>query len=139
MILNAPLHLLIIFVAFGGFLVAFYIRHKKRNNEVLVCPLESNCEAVVHSRYSKLASIPLELIGMVYYALVAVGHALFLIFPFFNQGEAVFMVMLMTVIAILFSLYLTFIQAAKLKEWCTWCLVSALFCAIIFLASLALV
>ena len=139
MILNAPLHLLIIFVAFGGFLIAFYIQHKKRNNEVLVCPLESNCEAVVHSRYSKLAGIPLELIGMTYYALVAVSHALFLIFPFFNQSEAMIAVMLVTVIAILFSLYLTFIQAVKLKEWCTWCLVSALFCAIIFLASLALV
>ena len=96
MILNAPLHLLIIFVAFGGFLIAFYIQHKKRNNEVLVCPLESNCEAVVHSRYSKLAGIPLELIGMTYYALVAVSHALFLIFPFFNQSKAMIAVMLVT-------------------------------------------
>ena len=139
MILNAPLHLLIVFVAFGGFLIAFYIQHKKRNNEVLVCPLESNCEAVIHSRYSRFLGLPLEFLGMGYYILVAVSHALFLIFPAFHQEQSVKAIMVVSVIATLFSLYLTYIQVAKLKEWCTWCLVSALFCAIIFLASLALV
>ncbi len=138
MILNAPLHLLIIFVAFGGFLIAFYIRHKKRNKEVLVCPLESNCENVVHSQYSKLWGIPLEVLGLCYYAVVAVAHALFLIYPAFNHGQAVIVVMGVTAVAILFSLYLTFIQASRLREWCTWCLLSALFCAVIFLASLSL-
>ena len=139
MLLNAPLHLLIIFFAAGGFLIAFYIRHKKRHDEVLVCPLESNCEAVIHSRYSRFLGIPLELLGLLYYAVVAVSHALFLIFPAFNRGEPVIAVMVITVMAALFSLYLTFIQASKLKEWCTWCLVSALLCTIIFLASLALI
>ena len=139
MILNAPLHLLIIFTAFGGFLIAFYIRHKKRRNEALVCPLESNCEVVIHSRYSRLFGLPLEVLGLGYYAFVAVSHALFIIFPSFHQGESVMAIMVITIIAFLFSLYLTYIQAVKLKEWCTWCLVSALFCAIIFLASLALV
>lgn len=139
MILNAPLHLLVIFVAFGGFFIAFYIWHKKRHNEVLICPLESNCETVVHSRYSRLLGIvPVELLGLGYYALVAVSHALFLIFPTFHQGQSVMAIMAISVMAILFSLYLTYIQAVKLKEWCTWCLVSALFCLIIFFASLAL-
>ena len=49
------------------------------------------------------------------------------------------MMMIITVMATLFSFYLTYIQASKLKEWCTWCLISALLCSIIFLASLALI
>ncbi len=138
MLLAAPLHLLIILVAAGGFLIASHIRRKKLKNEALVCPLNSNCEAVIHSQYSRFLGLPLELLGMIYYAFTAFNHLLFLILPAFNSGEIVAVVMAMSVMAALFSFYLTYIQAAKLREWCTWCLISALFCSIIFLASLAL-
>ncbi len=119
----------IVLVALGGFAIAFYIRRKKTRAETLICPLHSNCETVIHSPYSTFLGWPLELWGMFYYALVTLSYIFFVLLP---------VILWLTVFAFLFSLYLTYIQAVKLREWCTWCLISALFCSIIFLASLAI-
>src|SRR3989344_1433054 len=125
-------HIILIFAAFGGFLLAFYIRHKKQAHEKMVCPLDSDCDAVIYSEYSKFFGIPVEIIGLFYYGLIAVSYALFLVFPVFASPLVVFSVFALTTAAFLFSLYLTFIQAFALKQWCTWCLISAGFCTGIF-------
>ncbi len=131
-------YLLLIFTAFGGFLLSFYIRHKKRSHEKMVCPLKSDCDTVIYSPYSKFFGVPLELLGLLYYGLIAVGYALFLIFPTLATPLVVFGVLSATTAALLFSLYLTFIQAFTLKQWCTWCLMSAGFCVIIFATALSI-
>lgn len=132
------LRLLIILVALGGFAIAFYIRRKKLRAETLVCPLNSNCETVIHSAYSTFLGVPLEWLGMFYYAVVAVSYVSFIFSPAARAFNLTLLISWVTVMAFLFSLYLTYIQAVKLREWCTWCLISVLFCSIIFLASLAL-
>jgi len=133
------LHLLIIIVALGGWSIAFHIRRKKNRTEKLVCPLNSNCETVVHSRYSTFLGLPLEWWGLGYYSLIALAHLALL---FSSPAPAILilpmLVLWLTVFAFLFSFYLTYVQAAKLHEWCAWCLISALFCSIIFLTSLAI-
>lgn len=134
--MNILADIIIIFTAFAGFLLAFYIRHKKASQEVLVCPLDGKCEEVVHSEYSKFFGIPLEIIGMTYYALVGVSYAIFVVSPVFYSSLAIFLIFGATIAAFLFSLYLTFIQAFVLKKWCTWCLVSAGFCTVIFASAL---
>ncbi len=135
---EALLHFLIVVVASGGFFIAYYIRRQKVHQERLVCPLDSNCEAVVTSQYSTIVGVPLEIIGMVYYALVVLGHATLLVIPSLSRDIYSHLLLAATAGAFIFSLYLTFIQAVKLREWCTWCLTSALFCTIIFVSVLAL-
>ena len=125
-------YVIIIFVAFSGFLLAAYIRHKKVSKETLVCPLKSDCETVVFSDYSRFFRVPVELLGMAYYLMVAVAYGVFLAAPVSMPQFVVFGIFSLTVIAFLFSLYLTFIQAFALKQWCTWCLVSAGMCTAIF-------
>ncbi|NQV90708.1 hypothetical protein HQ487_04890 [Candidatus Uhrbacteria bacterium] len=125
----------IIFIAFAGFLLAVYLHHKKkRKNEPFICPLRGNCTEVMHSDYSKFLGIPVEVLGMVYYALLAVGHGLSLV----NIGEGWIdaLLLLVSSSAFLFSLYLTSVQVFTLKKLCTWCLLSALFCLSIFTLSL---
>lgn len=134
--MNILSDIIIIFTAFAGFMLAFYIRHKKASQEVLVCPLDGKCEEVVHSEYSKFFGIPLEVIGMIYYALVGISYAIFVVSPIFYSSLAIFLIFGATITAFLFSLYLTFIQAFVLKKWCTWCLVSAGFCTVIFVSAL---
>ncbi len=61
--------------AFGlfGFFVARHIHeHKKVGKKPLVCPMKFDCASVVHSDYSKLLGVPLEVLGMFYYGLVSV-------------------------------------------------------------------
>lgn len=128
--------IILIFAAFGGFLLAFYIRHKKSSHEKMICPLDSDCDAVIYSEYSRFFGIPVEILGLLYYGLVAVSYALFLVIPAFASPLVVFSVLAFTTTAFLFSLYLTFIQAFALKQWCAWCLMSAGLCAIIFATAL---
>lgn len=122
----------IVFIAFGGFLLSLFLFHKKRRkSEPFVCPLHGRCSEVIHSDYSKFLGIPVEVIGLVYYALIALGHGLVLAFP---QTVSWFDLPLLiaSATAFLFSLYLTFIQIVALRKLCTWCLLSATFCLFIF-------
>ena len=125
-------YIILIFAALGGFLLAFYIFRKKQSREKMVCPFGSDCDTVIYSEYSKFFGIPIEILGLIYYGLIAVSYALFLAFPEFASPLVVFSVLALTAVAFLFSLYLTFIQAFVLKQWCTWCLASAGLCVIIF-------
>lgn len=136
--MNALWHIILIFAAFGGFLLSFYIRHKKQTREKMTCPLDSDCDAVIYSEYSRFLGIPVEILGLLYYGLIAVSYALFLVLPAFASPLIVFSVLALTTAAFLFSLYLTFIQAFALKQWCTWCLMSAGLCTIIFATALSI-
>lgn len=123
-------YVIIVFLSFAGFLLATYLRHKKRKKEHFVCPLKAKCDAVIHSRYSKFLGVPVELIGMAYYGLIAIGYGIKL-----ANGELhalSYVLLAATAGAFLFSLYLTFVQVFSLREYCSWCLFSALLCTVIF-------
>ena len=125
-------YFILIFIALIGFSLSFYIYRKKRLQQTLVCPLKLSCDTVVHSDYSKFFGIPVEIIGLIYYGLIVVAYASFLFIPEFVYPIVIFGFLIASALAFLFSLYLTFIQAVILKQWCTWCLISAFLCVIIF-------
>src|SRR3989344_4608754 len=123
---------IIIFLAFIGFLIATYIRHHKKNvKEALICPLKANCDTVIHSDYSRFLGIPLEVLGMIYYGLLALSYGLLIVFPSFGIPLIVSGLMVASICAFLFSIYLTIVQAFVIKNWCTWCIISATICAAI--------
>lgn len=132
------LNLLPIIIAISGFFLAHYIYKKKKRKEVLVCPLDSNCDAVVHSRYSTFLGIPLEVMGMFYFALIG----LFFLFSFFipqlYSGYLAFIAPAMALGAFLFSIYLVSVQLLLIKQWCVWCLISTILCTIEFATVLTL-
>lgn len=128
---------IIIAAAISGFSISFYIRRKKQSGGALVCPLKSNCETVIHSDYSRFLGIPLEFLGMAYYALITLSYAIFLSRPYFATPLAIFAILTLSTIAFLFSLYLTFLQAFTLRQWCTWCLTSATLSTLIFISAMA--
>ncbi len=130
--------LVILFASAVGLYAAHYIRSHKKRGTPLVCPLESNCEAVVHSEYSRFFGIPLEIIGYAYYILVIIAYLIEIIFPNALPVSLVRIIVAVSVAAFFFSLYLTGLQLFKIKEWCTWCLVSATMCLIIFIATIFL-
>lgn len=129
-------HLSILGLAILGFTIAFYIAVKKRTNRPLVCPLKSNCDNVIHSHHSHFLGIPVEYIGMLYYAFLALFHAVLIAYPSLVSPLSYFIGIVISTQAFLFSLYLIAIQAFVLKEWCTWCITSAFLCLSIFVASI---
>ena len=66
------LRILIAVVALIGLAVALYIFVKRKAGEKMICLFNSDCEAVVKSDYSKIFGIPVEWLGIAYYAVTAV-------------------------------------------------------------------
>ncbi|MBI4276672.1 vitamin K epoxide reductase family protein [Candidatus Uhrbacteria bacterium] len=124
--------ILFIFLGFAGFLLSFYIWHKKQAHEKMACPLHSNCDTVIHSAFARFFGIPVELLGMGYYGAIAVAYGAVLAAPSLAVPELRFLLMTLSTTAFLFSLYLTFIQLIPLRQWCTWCLTSAGLSTLIF-------
>ncbi|MBX4211354.1 MAG: vitamin K epoxide reductase family protein [Candidatus Yanofskybacteria bacterium] len=125
------IRILILIATLVGFAVASYIRYKKSHKAILVCPLHSDCNAVVHSTYSRFLGIPVELLGMLYYGFFLAAYSTILFSPIFSdviegvlRGLALF--------AVLFSSYLIFVQIKIIKEWCFWCFLSFMSSLIIF-------
>ena len=130
------IYLITIILGVIGFCVALNIFHKKRQQKPLICPLNMKCEQVIFSRYAKFMGIPLDILGMFYYGLIIISYVIFLFYPSLKNPLFVSTVSMMTTGGFLFSVYLISIQAFKLREWCSWCLMSATVSTSIFLLSL---
>lgn len=91
----------------------------------MVCPLNMKCEQVLFSKYAKFLGIPLELLGLFYYGIISLSYFIFLFYPSLKNPLFVFSIFIISAFGFLFSVYLVSLQAFKLKEWCSWCLMSA--------------
>jgi len=124
-----------VFLAFLGglgFVLSAYLYRKKTHQKPFTCPLHFRCETVMFSRYSIFLGIPVEFLGMAYYGITVLSYGFFLVFPTLISFQFVSILTTLTVLAFIFSIYLTLVQAFALKEWCSWCLVSASICTAIF-------
>lgn len=127
----------IAFAAAGGSGVALYIYYTKRYHKQLVCPIGSDCNVVITSRYSKFLGVSLEYWGMFYYALIFAAYIVLIFAPHLLSEFLLSGLIMLTAAAFFFSLYLLFVQAFLLRQWCIWCLLSAMLSIVIFIISLA--
>ncbi len=127
---------LLIFSSGLGFLLTLYIYHKKHAHEKMMCPIGGKCDSVMKSEYATFLGLPLEFIGIAYYGLIFLSYLVFFL-ELVDASLFHFLLLGATICAFLFSLYLIFIQAFTLKEWCTLCLTSAFFCTLILVSALA--
>ena len=75
------LRIIILIAAAIGFSIAMYIRKEKKSGDPLICPLGVNCDVVIHSSYSKFFGLPLEYMGILYYAFIFLSYFFFILFP----------------------------------------------------------
>ncbi len=116
-----------------GFFVAKHIRKHKTQNVPLVCPIGFDCNAVVHSDYSKFMGLPVEFLGMIYYALLSLAYLVSFFVPAMMSVHSVGFMILASFLAFLFSVYLIGVQIFVLKKGCSWCIVSSCISAVIFI------
>ena len=135
--MNSPFYITVFLAGLAGFSICFYIIKKKRSNQLVACPLKGKCHQVMESKYSKFFGFPIELLGLLYYAALVIGYGIFLLVPGSASPTGIFPFLILTFLAFLFSFYLTFIQVFTLKELCSWCLMSAALCAVIFASALS--
>lgn len=132
---RAILNAIITIFALGGFSLALFIFRSKRKAKPIACPMDGHCDDVVRSEFSKFFGIPVEILGMIYYFSVVFAYSVFYFRSDLVVPLAAFGMFGLTSFSFLFSLYLTFIQAFNLKQWCVWCLTSAGLSSFIFLSN----
>ena len=95
-----------------------------------------NCDVVNGSQYSKIAGIPVSLMGIIGYAFMGIAAFVKYLKPS-DEGLTKFLLLASTG-GLLFSLYLTSIEAFVLYAWCILCLTSQAIILSIFLMTIFL-
>ena len=121
-------------LGFGGFLLSSYIYNKKRAKKKLICPMRANCDTVIHSQYSRVLWIPVEILGMLYYVAISLAY-MFVSVPGVWSVSIGGVLVGASVCSVLFSIYLVSLQVFVIKHWCSWCLGSALLSLLIMIVS----
>ncbi|HEV7702415.1 MAG TPA: vitamin K epoxide reductase family protein [Candidatus Paceibacterota bacterium] len=130
------IRLIMIVLGVCGFLVAKHIHKHKTQNTPLVCMVGFDCHTVVHSDYSKFFGVPVEFLGMLYYAFISIVYLILILVPqvlSYNHDLFILTLSSISLVAFLFSLYLIAVQIFILKKGCSWCIVSAFISALIFI------
>jgi uncharacterized membrane protein len=127
----------IITIIFGiiGFAITTGIRHHKKIGKPLVCPLNSDCNSVVYSSHSKFLGVDVTNLGLFYYGAIVCLYSTYVLFPGIAPDYLYVIGFLMTVTAVIFSVYLIIIQFLVIREWCFWCLMSALASIVLLISS----
>jgi uncharacterized membrane protein len=120
-----------------GFGIALYIHNKQKAKKPLMCPRQSPCETVISSPQSTTFGISNAVWGVWYY--VAVFFSLTCIAVGGRSLWAELALALLTAGGVGFSAYLVRVQQKIIKQWCVWCLGSALMAVILFIATLIII
>ncbi len=129
-------NILIIVLGIIGVLLCFKIYKKKKETQPLVCMLGADCNLVLKSDFSRFFGIKLEIVGFIYYGLIALAYTLVAFIPLLQTPLVYFILFGVSFAAFLFSIYLVSIQAFALNSWCSWCLISAGLTATILISSI---
>ena len=125
----------LIALAFVGFIDAIYLYWHHARKKPLVCPLNHDCNAVTESKYGKILGVKTEVFGAIYYLIIIVGSLWF-----FNSSirNIAIGMGLLSFLALGSSIYLVYVQKYILKNYCFYCLISALVNLLLFLNLLLL-
>lgn len=136
--------MLLVLLALVGIFVASYLTlHRFGYIGTLQCSVMGGCETVQASAYAFFPprtlvpwGISVALLGLVGY-LVLFGIGMLGLQPRYARSAHVARALfVLSAGAFAFSLWLTYVEAAILRAWCQWCVVSAILIGFIFLLSL---
>ena len=134
-----PTYLITTFVilAVGGILNAGYLTYHEVRKKPLICPLDHDCSYVTQSKWSRVFGVRNEVLGLLFYlgnlSIMIVSLSAAHLAP-----ELYFLLLVMNAGGFLFSLFLVWVQFFVLKDYCFYCMVSALISTLIFINSIAL-
>lgn len=119
------LRIITIILAIIGLADSIYLTAIKVTNTAALClPGLGDCETVNTSRFSEIFGVPIALLGALAYAVILLVLFLEQKNPFFaaNGGLLLFGISL---VGVLYSAYLTYVEIAVIRAICPYCVVSA--------------
>ena len=112
--MTSTLSKLALFLAFLGASICLYLIYISLSGAEIVCGL-STCGIVNGSEYAYFLGIPVSFFGLAFY--LTCGALILL------KQTRLFLIV--TTIGLIFSAYLTFLEAFVIRAWCQWCVLSA--------------
>jgi len=125
----------LIVLAFIGIIDAGYLAWHSLTKKLLVCPLNGSCEAVIESKWSRTFGVKNEFLGILYYISVLIGA---FIVAYYDIRLITLGLIVASSFALLFSVFLVYLQAKVIKQYCFYCMISAIVNLLIFLNTLLL-
>ncbi len=111
----------ILILAILGIAITLYISISHLLKKQVICPINSkSCNIVLDSKYSRTLGVKNEIIGLLYY--IAIIIALFML----NGTNTILAVKLISILAAAYSIILIMIQIRVLKNYCSWCITTAI-------------
>ena len=128
----------LIILSFIGFVASFYLYYAKTYNKKIYCISRHECDAVVKSKYGRTFGIENTLFGMLYYAMIfAYGLSFILNRNLFKDITVYYFIVGASAASVLYSAYLTGVQAFVLKKWCDYCIISSITSVLILIVLVA--
>jgi uncharacterized membrane protein len=119
-----------------GLLIAGYLTmYKLGYLGVIQCTI-GGCEKVQTSVYSQFLGQPVSLWGMGAYLTLLVIALLGVQPRFAGERWVALSLFGVSAVGVVFSAYLTYLEAFVIHAWCQWCVISAILITLIFLLSI---
>ena len=123
-------------LAVVGLADSVYLTVLKLTNQLAACGSLGDCESVNNSAYSEVAGVPIALLGAAGYVLIL--GAIWLDRPGSSWlGIAPYAFFGLTLVGVLYSAYLTYLEVFVLRAVCPYCVVSAVVMVALFALSIA--
>jgi len=120
-----------------GCLVAIYLWFWKMGWIGELACGDGGCEIVQLSKYAEVAGVPVSLIGLIGYAAM-LGVSLVGVQPAWRDRSGPTHVLLaMSGAAVVYTAYLTYLEAAVINAWCRYCILSSIIMLAIFVSAVA--
>jgi uncharacterized membrane protein len=114
-----------IILALIGLGDSVYLTYVKVTDQLALCGNLGDCESVNNSVYSEIGGVPIALLGAGAY--LAILAALYVQRKYAQWYEtAVLVVFGLSLVGVIYSAYLTYIEIAVLRAICPYCVVSAI-------------
>ena len=123
-------------LSMGGIITSGYLvwKHYQPQQGPLVCPLNHDCSKVTESKWSTIFYVRNEVLGLLFYVSMFLGSLLLALTP----GLIPSLPLLLNITtggAMLFSFLLIGIQMFKIKDYCFYCVISAIISVLLFVNS----
>jgi uncharacterized membrane protein len=116
-------------VSLIGILDAGYLTISHLGGKDAGCFLLEGCNIVLKSSYAEIFGIPIALFGLAYYLVIFLG---ILFFNFNRKRILIRNISILTIFGLLATLWFLYLQAFVIREFCTYCLISAVTSGVLF-------
>ncbi|MFO7681107.1 MAG: vitamin K epoxide reductase family protein, partial [Chloroflexota bacterium] len=123
-LVNSPGRTMLFWALIGlGLIVSGYLAYVETMHVMAVCGPVGECNLVQSSPYARILSIPVAVLGLLFYLALA---ALWLLRRASAlRGPVIWGLAALTLFGTLFSIYLTLVELLLIHAVCAWCLTSA--------------